>query len=257
MTQRQLPGIRKFKRRARRRLRPQKRIRHVSFEVHRCRHGLVERIFSEQWQYENRLDGLDILNKLMPPGFVVTQRDASVAATVVQWLGTNGGTGFLHKCLNLAGESIVTDYSKRPENQYYIASDELSRVRLPSAWYNFAMRKKLPKDELLPEYRLPTHDVVLAHGKLVPEAINLNARPQIFTEAVFRQERGKTTTPKFRELLAARTSALANKVDAQIKVRLFDAARVKLDLRTRMIADGSLPSLAVDYRNHLTNSTLE
>jgi hypothetical protein len=185
----------------------------------------------------------------------MTQRHASVVATVIQWLGTNVGSGFLQECLRRVGEHIQVDYKTRPENQYYVTADAShQRVRLPSAWYNFAGRHAFDKLAALPDYRLPTHDVALARGTLVPEARLLNARPKLFVEAVYRQQAYGVTTPAFRALLAKRTEALARRTDAVIKVRLFAAASVPLDIETRNLARGELPDLSLHYRQHLTTN---
>lgn len=49
----------------------------------------------------------------------ITQRDAQVAATVIQWLGTNVGRNFLEECKTeidkalAVSEKIVTEHRKR------------------------------------------------------------------------------------------------------------------------------------------------
>jgi hypothetical protein len=66
-----------------------------------------ERIFRDAWRKANRRErglngGCGLLELLLSPhterGFALfrlTQRDATVAASVIQWLGTNCGQGFL------------------------------------------------------------------------------------------------------------------------------------------------------------------
>jgi hypothetical protein len=39
----------------------------------------------------------------------LTQRDATVAATVIQWLGSNVGWSFLNECVERCGYKIVAD----------------------------------------------------------------------------------------------------------------------------------------------------
>lgn len=90
-------------------------IRHVGFCSHRLRHGYAERMYFLKWEAQNKrercLNGgfgtLELLlapyesdkNSLLP-SYVppISQRDAVVAATVIQWLGTNCGQGFMHEC---------------------------------------------------------------------------------------------------------------------------------------------------------------
>lgn len=109
-----------------RRIRPLRR--HMSFEVsrldHVAREGDTESAFADVWMAENHPElnrsingGLGILWDLIGfgterewpfgrtegPCYPVTTRDARVAATVVQWLGTNCGMSFLALALKQAG----------------------------------------------------------------------------------------------------------------------------------------------------------
>lgn len=170
MSQRQLPGIRRLRRRVVHPPQSPKKLQHVSFEVHRCRTGLVERIFAEAWMKWNKRHDHDILNMLMPPGFNVTQREASVVATVIQWLGTNVGSGFLHHCLGLAGERIVQD-SNHPKNDYYSGHEDGIYSNLcPSAWYMFMKRHTFhrPSQEFEPieDMRVSRRHLELAQGHI-------------------------------------------------------------------------------------------
>lgn len=135
-------------------------IRHIGWLVERCRTGLLERIFAEAWLKENNLDkrhginfGLGTLQELFmkaaPKGawwarhggakIVINKRDAFVAATVIQWLGTNCGFSFLRECLAKAGYSIVSTNEAR--DRYYSRHTQTGYVVvLPSAWHNFAQR---------------------------------------------------------------------------------------------------------------------
>lgn len=89
------------------------RIRHLPGfnEVRRSRLDVsgwtnMERVFLRHWREENKrkpgLNGgnglLELLLSEVPNsgGVDICQRDATVAATVIQWLGTNCGQGFLH-----------------------------------------------------------------------------------------------------------------------------------------------------------------
>lgn len=66
-----------------------------------------ELAFHEQWVKEQ--DGTGILfSHLSNLGFLpMTQRDATLAATLIQWLGTNVGFAFLEDALKRAGFKIV------------------------------------------------------------------------------------------------------------------------------------------------------
>lgn len=66
-----------------------------------------ERVFLEEWQKENdRTYTTPLLNMLLRPEkdkdgppVRITQRDAEVATTIIQWLGTNCGGCFVDVCL--------------------------------------------------------------------------------------------------------------------------------------------------------------
>jgi hypothetical protein len=83
---------------------------------HRVAHGhgamTMERLFRLAWQHEHK--DRDLLGSLMAPyereglqlalygpaqASSVTRRDREVAATVIQWLGTNVGRSFIRKVL--------------------------------------------------------------------------------------------------------------------------------------------------------------
>ena len=91
------------------------RIKHVSLSPERLKHNgsVAERVFIKLWQEENERElginsGLALLEVLLDkertlPGSLrpripsdITQRDAEVAASVIQWLGTNCGSTFLY-----------------------------------------------------------------------------------------------------------------------------------------------------------------
>lgn len=52
--------------------------------------------FADQWAEENKYPGPNILSYLIPE---YTDRDAEVAATIMQWLGSNVGMSFLKKTM--------------------------------------------------------------------------------------------------------------------------------------------------------------
>jgi hypothetical protein len=94
-------------------------ISHVGHDSHRRSTSVAEDVFAEMWEKKNERKGginfgLGYLELLLndPPssmGIVedrkkprpwrdISQRDAMVAATVIQWLGTNCGGAFLDEC---------------------------------------------------------------------------------------------------------------------------------------------------------------
>lgn len=108
-----------------------KELKHEGLRPERNEHNLRERIFSELWADENkRRPGINfgatllecilddapqgLYNPFNPPLLPkLTQRDAEVAATVIQWLGTNGGECFLGRArrkIQAELERIKMDY---------------------------------------------------------------------------------------------------------------------------------------------------
>ena len=86
----------------------------VGLSVRRLSREPLERIFAEEWVRENTsacpgvggdvlLDWLLAVDPNHPKG-EVTQRDATVAATIVQWLGSSVGQSFLRKVEERARE---------------------------------------------------------------------------------------------------------------------------------------------------------
>lgn len=64
--------------------------------------GYCENVYHTRWLKENRddINSRLLINLLRESGLgPVTQRDASVAATIVTWLGTNVGRCFVDGCL--------------------------------------------------------------------------------------------------------------------------------------------------------------
>jgi hypothetical protein len=72
----------------------------------------LERIFAEEWKKENeRAVGYSLLDWLLAadanePKGEVSQRDATVAATIIQWLGTHVGQSFLKRVEERACDEI-------------------------------------------------------------------------------------------------------------------------------------------------------
>lgn len=70
-----------------------------------CGYANPERVFAAQWLAENRKSrssGYTTLDHILTPDGqrprVASQRDADVAASVIQWLATNCGAAFLRQC---------------------------------------------------------------------------------------------------------------------------------------------------------------
>jgi hypothetical protein len=168
-----------------------KNIRHTGWKVERCRWGLLERIFAERWRAENvrdRYTAGGILQQLFMrqegesrwywrPRLLINRRDSMVAATVVQWLGTNVGYGFLTECLRRAGLRIVeeADYTEllnrangwalkaeeKYDDRYYnrpVGGECLGYETIPGAWQNH-VRKVAPHSQPpeVAEMRRPYH----------------------------------------------------------------------------------------------------
>jgi hypothetical protein len=69
--------------------------------------GYCENVYHTRWLKENQddINNRLLINLLREAGLgPVTQRDASVAATIVTWLGTNVGRCFVENCLREIGE---------------------------------------------------------------------------------------------------------------------------------------------------------
>ncbi|OHB14322.1 MAG: hypothetical protein A3G05_00175 [Candidatus Zambryskibacteria bacterium RIFCSPLOWO2_12_FULL_45_14] len=88
-------------------------LEHVGFEAQRVIFGqspmdILERIIAFRWMEANNQEWciLDRLVSNQDDGHGATQRDAEVAATVIQWLGTAVGYSFLVRCLEEAGFKI-------------------------------------------------------------------------------------------------------------------------------------------------------
>ena len=80
-------------------------IEHMSLQPERLRFGHPERVYLEHWQKLNRRDsainsGFTYLEWILCPSGrrypgCISQRDARVAASFAQWLGTNCGMAFI------------------------------------------------------------------------------------------------------------------------------------------------------------------
>ena len=65
-------------------------IKHESLRLYRLDSNPIERIYAEKWK-QRQLIGNTLAYLLNN----ITQRDATVAATIIQWLGSSGGQSFL------------------------------------------------------------------------------------------------------------------------------------------------------------------
>jgi len=77
-------------------------IRHRGIRLYRFRDNPLEQKFSDVWKAEN--DRGQLLEYLLGDGnkrASVTERDETVAATVIQWLGTPVGQSFVKKVMGL------------------------------------------------------------------------------------------------------------------------------------------------------------
>src|SRR3989344_4005573 len=90
-----------------------KRITHVGFKSERTIFpgGELEAAFAYEWIKQNECYGGNFLQIMLNgdriDGLITpTQRDARVAATVIQWLGSNLGYAFLNRALARTGEYV-------------------------------------------------------------------------------------------------------------------------------------------------------
>jgi hypothetical protein len=106
-------------------------LQHVGYRPERTifDSGDLERAFAFAWLEKHRIFGSDHLQSLLSSGdpfgeTVVTQRDASVAATIIQWLGTNCGWGFLCQVLRKHGQYEVVDLEAKRKLEEILGKTE-------------------------------------------------------------------------------------------------------------------------------------
>lgn len=102
-----------------------------------------ERIYAAGWKRLNRRrqwHGATLLELIMQPTsdrglspFVVSRRDAEVAASVIQWLGTNVGYGFIRSCERAIDEARRKDDRARADlsARRSLLEDEREAARPP------------------------------------------------------------------------------------------------------------------------------
>ena len=80
------------------------KIKHVGLRADRLRREPDEKRFADEWRKQNSFDPpllAQMLGDGLRPSTDVTQRDAEVAATVIQWLGSHVGSHFVDECRKL------------------------------------------------------------------------------------------------------------------------------------------------------------
>lgn len=89
-------------------------MKHQGLFSQRLANNPRERAFAEQWEIENKL--YHALNFLVGVGDAkeITDRDIEVAATVIQWLGSNVGMSFLSEVIKKEAE--VAKFFKKSFN---------------------------------------------------------------------------------------------------------------------------------------------
>jgi len=92
---------------------------HLGFERfrHRGEHDNAERTIQAAWLDMNTREGspCEVLDGIL--GEFSTARDARVAGTVIQWLGSSVGMAWLRQTFLEAGGDIVYPPSARPTNR--------------------------------------------------------------------------------------------------------------------------------------------
>lgn len=106
--------------------------KNIGIREYRCKDNPREQSFRDQWLKENEPhsginSGYGILQDLFietanPVSAlsggkileVITDRDRMIVATVIQWLGSNCGMGFLHESLKRFGAHIVQKQQEIP-----------------------------------------------------------------------------------------------------------------------------------------------
>lgn len=110
---------------------------HTGLHSERCQNNPREQAFAEEWREENRTDvavnyGFGILQDLMMIrtgnkdrfnwvsgqeevfAEIITERDARIVATVVQWLGSNIGMDFIRSALSKCGYDVIRKQGRKP-----------------------------------------------------------------------------------------------------------------------------------------------
>lgn len=80
-------------------------IQHRSLKYVRVIMNPCEKVFADIWEEENKRNNI-LESLLVDHGLQVTQYEASIVATVIQWLGTNCGHSFLQTALQKSGHEF-------------------------------------------------------------------------------------------------------------------------------------------------------
>jgi hypothetical protein len=124
-------------------------LKHRGVDRHRLEweHADLERAFANTWEYENiKRPGINyghgILQDLMfnqrsrEEGWLIdveywiSQREATIVATVIQWLGTNCGMAFLHTALKKAGWTVQKVEPERKYTKPKLPDPEIRLIRI-------------------------------------------------------------------------------------------------------------------------------
>lgn len=90
-----------------------------------------ERVYAAEWKRVNRQfrNLLELLLSEEPNRrVVVSRRDAYVAATVIQWLGTNVGSGFVHECERKV--AWLRENNPKTKKQRVALEEQIRRMRV-------------------------------------------------------------------------------------------------------------------------------
>lgn len=131
-------------------------LRHRSLQPNRLKkygHVNPERIYAAEWIALNKRSlstGMTYLEAILtadnrPTSRVVTQRDAAVAASVIQWLGTNCGMAFVQAC----------ERKIEAAHRFHAETEKLKRKLAHRRWarVNFALQRAAEMEKLAPRRR--------------------------------------------------------------------------------------------------------
>lgn len=105
-----------------------------------CSH---EKTFAEQWkEYNKRHDVLENITGM----HVISQRDASMCADVIQWLGTACGDSFLRSCLRITDK--ISTMSRRLEFQYTDDQEREAKLIAEGVLQKMAVSRMLSDSKL-------------------------------------------------------------------------------------------------------------
>ncbi len=143
-----------------------KKMFNVGWLIERARYCIGERTFAEEWiRINRRVYGSNLLQQLFNrdddsalrrrrPRLIITERDAFIVATVIQWLGTNIGFGFLQETVEKFGWKLVpTDRAGSLRDWYHKAfSPEDNEA---SAWFNIKAEENPKQGKVRFKLRTP------------------------------------------------------------------------------------------------------